>query len=273
MRSRTLQPQASGDETTVNHQETPRPAPSRWSLSDLGYFIAFSASWLLFSNFLTLAGYAALRPILGWHTPLPALRTNAYFAVISQTVFYGPLFGYIYYLVAVRYGLRFWTALNWGKLTRRRLLRFFLGGILLAFAAARAPALLPDKDSFPLRQFFTSPAAAYAVAAFAVLVAPFMEELIFRGVLFNIFERQVGVGFAILSTALLFAGFHVPEYWGAWNHLLLVSVAGGVFSLTRGVTRSLASSVILHLAYNATLMAALFFDTHHFHSFGAMAIF
>jgi len=273
MRSGALQPQTSGDEATVNRPETARPAPSPWSLLDLAYFIAFGASWLLFSSFLTLISYLALKSIVGWHTPLRALRTDAYFAVISQTVFYGPLFGYIYYLVAVRYGLRFWAALNWGKLTPRRLLRFFLGGILLALAAARAPALLPDKESFPLRQFFTSPAAAYAVAAFAVLVAPFMEELIFRGLLFKIFERQAGVGFAVVATALLFASFHVPEYWGAWNHLLLVSIAGGVFSLTRGLTGSLATSVILHLAYNATLMAALFIDTHHFHSFGTIAIF
>lgn len=245
-----------------------RPEPSPWSLADLGYFIVFVAAWLLTSNILTLSGYAALKPLLGWRTPIPALQTNAFFALAAQTVFYGPVFAYIYYLVAIKYRLSFWTGLKWGKLTPQRLVRFFLGGILLALVAIRAPAVLPDKDTFPLKQLFSSPAAAYAVATFAVMVAPFMEELVFRGVLFAVFERQVGLWFAIVSSAALFAGFHVPEYWGAWNHLLLVSAAGVLFSLARGMTGSLAPSVILHLAYNASLMTALFFDTEHFHSFG-----
>ncbi len=146
------------------------------------------------------------------------------------------------------------------------------GGIALALVAEHMPTLVPDKDMFPLQELFSSTAAAYALAVFAVVVAPFMEELIFRGVLFNVFERQVGLGFATAITALLFAGFHVPEYWGAWNHLLLVSLAGGVFSLARGITGSLAPSVLIHLGYNASVMTALFFETHHFHSWGALIV-
>lgn len=248
----------------------PRPAPSPWSLTDLGFFAAFVLAWLLISNLLTLSAYAALKTVLGWRTPPAALQNNAFFALTAQMIFYGPVLGYIYHLVVVRYRLRFWTALQWGKLTPQQTLRLFLGGVLLAFAAAYMPPLLPDKETFPLRQLFSSPAAAYGVAAFAILVAPFMEEVIFRGVLFVIFERQAGVWFAIVGTAGLFAVFHVPEYWGAWNHLLLVSLAGVAFSLARGLTSSLASSVVLHAAYNASLMTALFFDTRHFHSFGIM---
>jgi membrane protease YdiL (CAAX protease family) len=203
---------------------------------------------------------------------VPLIQKNPIFALIGQTVFYAPVLGYIYALVTVKYQLPFWKAFNSGKLTGRRLLRFVAGGIVLALVAEHMPTLVPDKDMFPLQELFSSTAAAYALAVFAVVVAPFMEELIFRGVLFNVFERQVGLGFAIAITALLFAGFHVPEYWGAWNHLLLVSLAGGVFSLARGITGSLAPSVLIHLGYNASVMTALFFETHHFHSWGALIV-
>jgi membrane protease YdiL (CAAX protease family) len=46
-----------------------------------------------------------------------------------------------------------------------------------------------------------------------------------------------------------------------------------VFSLARGLTGSLAPSVILHLAYNTGLMVAFFFETHQFRAFAAATLF
>jgi hypothetical protein len=111
---------------------------------------------------------------------------------------------------------------------------------------------------------FTSPAAGYAIGAYAILMAPWAEEVIFRGFLFGIFERRASLWFAIVVTALLFGGLHVPEYWGAWNHIILISLVGLTFSMVRGLTGSLAPSVILHLAYNTSLIAGLFFQTQGF---------
>ncbi len=240
------------------------PAATPWRLRDLGFFLAFATPALLGSNLLLLIAYAALKPLMGWHTPPQALPGNAFFLVTLQLVFQGLLFAYVYLLVVVHYRQPFWPTVRWRNPTAHQTLRFFLGGILLALAVRHAPTLLPDVETFPLERLFSSPAAAYAVAGFAVLVAPFMEELIFRGVLFSVFERLVGLRFAIASTALLFAGLHVPEYWRAWNHVLLILLVGVVFSVARGLTGSLAPSVILHLAYNASLMTALFFESHHF---------
>jgi len=97
-----------------------------------------------------------------------------------------------------------------------------------------------------------------------------MEELIFRGFFFSIFERQVGLLFAIVATAVLFAIPHIPEYRGAWNHLLLVFLAGLIFSLARGLTGSLTPSILLHFAYNLSLMTGLFFATQHFRHLGSL---
>jgi hypothetical protein len=140
--------------------------------------------------------------------------------------------------------------------------------VLLSLLVQLAPPVLPDREDFPLLRLFSSPEAAYALTAFAVLIAPFMEELIFRGVLFRFFENLVGVRFAVAGTAILFAGLHVPEYWGAWNHVLLILLVGVAFSLARGLTGSLAPSVVLHVAYNAGLMVAFFFETNQFRALG-----
>jgi membrane protease YdiL (CAAX protease family) len=71
-------------------------------------------------------------------------------------------------------------------------------------------------------------------------------------------------------TAILFGGLHVPEYWGAWNHMLLIFFVGLVFSLARGMSGSLAPSVFLHVGYNASMMIALFISTQHFQNLNAL---
>lgn len=244
-------------------------SPKLWSPRDLVLFLVVSALLLVVvSPLLMYAAYATLRPVFGWRTPVRALSNNPFFLLVVQAVFHALVLGYVYSLIAVNYRQPFWAALGWRRLAPRQAMLFFLGGTLLCLAVQLAPPILPDREDFPLLRLFTSPQAAYAIAAFAILVAPLMEELIFRGVLFRFFEFQVGVRFAILGTAVLFAGMHVPQYWGAWNHLLLVALAGVAFSLARGLTGSLAPSVVLHVAYNAGLMVAFFCETNQFRALG-----
>jgi len=254
-------------------QLVPPPGPKLWSWRDLILFLASAGLAQVAANLLVLAGYLGLQPALGWQTPPQALRHNTFFLLVLQVVFYGLVVGYVYLLVVAGYRQPFWAALRWHKPTTRHTLLFFLGGTLLCVVVVLAPRVLPDREDFPLLRLFSSPPAAYALAAFAVFLAPFMEELIFRGVLFRFFENLVGIRFAVVSTAVLFAGLHLPEYWGAWNHVLLISLVGVVFSLARGLTGSLAPSVILHIAYNTGLMVAFFFETHQFRALGGAALF
>jgi hypothetical protein len=185
-------------------------------------------------------------------------------------VFYGLTIGCIYILVTVNLKQPFWLALRWHRITAGKLLACLAGGALMTVAVALFPSLLPDSSQFPLENLFSSRAAAYAVGAFAILVAPLMEEMIFRGVLFAIFESLAGLPFAVLVTALLFGGLHVPEYWGAWNHMFLIFLVGLVFSLVRGASGSLAPSVFLHMGYNGSMMLALFLSTEQFRNLHAL---
>ena len=231
-------------------------APSAWGARDLGFFVAFFLFAAIVFPALALAVYAALRPFMGWRARAEDLTTNPFFLVSIQSVSYALLLGYIYLLVVVKYRLRFWAGLKWRPPTAREAFEYVLGGVLLGVLIAHAPPLLPDREDFPLERLFSSPGAAYALAVFAIAVAPFLEELIFRGVLFAFFERLVGLRFAIAGTAALFAALHVPEYWGAWNHAFLILVVAVVLSITRGITGSLAPSVILHLTFNASMIVA-----------------
>jgi len=247
-----------------------RPPPRPWTLHDLLLFIAFVPIGLFAANILVLLGYALIQPTMHWRLAKQQLSADPFFLLALQTVFYGLMLAYIYVLVAVGHAQPFWSMLRWRRMTPGKTLGCLFGGALLTAAIALLPPLLPDASQFPLQNLFNSRAAGYAVGAFAILVAPFMEEMVFRGILFGIFESQVGLRFAILITAILFGGLHVPEYWGAWNHMFLIFLVGLVFSLARGMSGSLAPSVFLHVGYNASMMIALFLSTEHFRNLSAL---
>ncbi len=245
------------------HQES-----TLWSWTDLVVFLAFLVLAYLTANFLVVLGYVGLKSMPGGHTLPQDIQNGPILPLTIELLSYGLVLAFLYFLVVAYHRRPFWPSLSWRKPTARQALGYSLAGFLMAVGVQLAPTLLPDKQDFPLEKMFTSPLAAYSVAAFAILVAPFMEELVFRGVLFAVFERRVNLLFAIATTAVLFGAVHVPEYHGAWNHVLLLFVVGGIFSLTRGLTGSLTPSVILHVAYNLSLMAGFFFQTQHFRNFG-----
>lgn len=244
----------------------PAPGPVEWKGLDVLFFVLFSVVWLVLSQFLSLAGYAVLRPLMGWRTPASALAAseNAIFVVAAQLVFYAPVLAYIVLVVVLQYHQQFSVGIRWRWPSFRQGMRFLLAGVLLAMVVLAGSALLPDRKDFPMEKLFTSPSAVYAVGGLAVLVAPFMEELLFRGVLFSFFERLGGYRTAVPVTALLFAALHYPEYAGAWTHVFMILVVGLALSVARAATRSLVPSFLLHTAYNATFIGLLFIGTHGF---------
>jgi uncharacterized protein len=244
----------------------PAPQPVVWKGLDVLLFLLFSAIWLFLSQLLSLAGYAALRPLMGWRTPASALvlNENATFVVAAQLVFYAPVLLYIFLVVVLQYHQAFGVGIRWRWPSFRQGVRFLLAGLLLAMVVLAGSAILPDRKDFPMEKLFTSPSAVYAVGGLAVLVAPFMEELVFRGVLFSFFERLGGFRTAVPATAVLFAALHYPEYAGAWTHVFMILVVGLVLSVARAATGSLVPSFLLHTAYNATFIGLLFLGTHGF---------
>ncbi|MGD0578165.1 MAG: CPBP family glutamic-type intramembrane protease, partial [Bryobacteraceae bacterium] len=56
----------------------------------------------------------------------------------------------------------------------------------------------------------------------------------------------------ILSTSLLFAALHGPQYAWSWQHLLLLVLASAAFGVTRARWNSTGASTLVHAAYNMT---------------------
>ena len=68
--------------------------------------------------------------------------------------------------------------------------------------------------------------ALYTVAFLAVFTAPFVEEVIYRGILYSALQRTTGTVLAVVIVTLLFAAVHVPQYWGSPSTIMLLTTFG-----------------------------------------------
>jgi len=258
------------------HQPPPPPhdfAPSEiWRPRDLILFVAFIPFALVASKILLMIGYTALRPFAGWHAKVDVAQSNTLFLLFQQCVFYVLILEFFFVLARLLYQQPLWRSLGWKKPTWKEVGGYLAGGCGLALVASFGLWLLPDTQPFPLEKLFSSRTASFAVGAFAIFIAPVVEEVVFRGLLFAVVERTMGLPIAVVITALLFAGLHVPEYWHAWNHLLMILVVGFVFSTARGISGKLTPSTVLHIGYNSLIIVGVFISTQHFHNFSTLML-
>ena len=96
----------------------------------------------------------------------------------------------------------------------------------------------------------SSRAAAVTLAVLAVLTAPLVEEMIYRGLLYSAFRRALGQWAAVVIVTSMFAGLHVVQYWpnaGAISSITLLSLA---LTLIRARTGKLLPCFVVHLVFN-----------------------
>lgn len=97
-----------------------------------------------------------------------------------------------------------------------------------------------------------SPFSLICALASVILLAPLIEEFLFRGVLQTYFKKHLGVKAAILLSALAFAIFHFYRDQGVGNISLILSLLflGGFLGFIYERQASLWASIGLHMTFN-----------------------
>ncbi len=155
-----------------------------------------------------------------------------------------------------------WQAIRWNWPGHRWPVMVGVGFVTL-LALQGLERLLPLPKTSPFDQFFDRPLDAYAFAFLAIAFAPFMEELFFRGFLYPVLARRVGMTVAIFLTASIFAFIHVFEY-KAWGPVLIIFLVGVVLTLVRAKMKSVGASFIVHSVYNGVPVVAAIIASHGF---------
>ncbi|HYY68687.1 MAG TPA: type II CAAX endopeptidase family protein [Terriglobales bacterium] len=184
--------------------------------------------------------------------------------LLAQFLAYVTVLLFMHERVVRRYRRHFAEAVHWHWPRENRWLAYLLGGMALAVVVQLVSALLPIPKTLPIDKYFQTRDAAYMMSLFGISMAPLVEELFFRGFLFPVLARRLGVTMGIVLTAFGFALVHASQLASAWAPLLVLFLVGLVFTTVRVVTRNVAPGFLMHVGYNFMLFALLYFATDHF---------
>jgi CAAX protease family protein len=145
---------------------------------------------------------------------------------------------------------------NWGA--------YLLAGIVLELCLVPFAYLLPMPKHAPIDDFFRTARDAYVLSLFGVLFAPLFEELFFRGFFYPALARRLGMIPSILTTALAFASIHASQLKYSWGPVLVIFLVGVALTTVRAIKKSLAATVLMHMAYNGTIFIAAYIATSGF---------
>jgi membrane protease YdiL (CAAX protease family) len=97
------------------------------------------------------------------------------------------------------------------------------------------------------------------LAAIAVVAAPLVEELFFRGLILSALRSRMSAVPAVAVQAVVFGGYHAaPVYgWGNIGLVLVLAVVGAVFGAAAHLTRRLGASIVAHAVLNGVVFVVL----------------
>jgi membrane protease YdiL (CAAX protease family) len=219
-----------------------------------------------------------------------AIHSMAY-AVGTMAVWYVAAFAPAVAIFPSLWGKSLLAGLQWNAATVRRrwplLIATGSGCFLLALAAK---ALLHFPDHSLISDLLRTPQAVWIMFAFAVTVAPFCEEIMFRGFLlpalstaFDWIPERLGkrpapplldnghpqwsmpamIGASVVTSAI-FALFHLSQDGNALGPMVLIFAVSLILCAVRLGMRSLAASALTHAAYNFTLFLVMAIGTRGF---------
>jgi len=124
---------------------------------------------------------------------------------------------------------------------------------LMLFQLLKIPA--KPMPVVTLLQYQNDPFALGLIIILAVILAPVLEELLFRGIIYGFLRKKQSLGFSCLVTSLLFALMHTHIF--SFIPLFALGVA---FSLTYERTRNILIPIGLHAVHNGCMLILFFYS-------------
>lgn len=212
--------------------------------------------WMALALALNSQGNAASS-----NTPLPfnVDLTSAIVTVIFAAIIEGAFLIAPYFVARSIFSSRpaharlIFGSLGFHPASIRRASFYIIGCMLLIFAANLLYSFiltsfhinLQTNDQVILARSAQAPLTTYATLFAAVFIAPFCEEIFFRGFVFPGLRRGMPLVAAIVASALLFAIAHVDP--GSFAVLFTIGLA---LAVVRWRTRSIWPGMILHMLNN-----------------------
>jgi hypothetical protein len=233
----------------------------------------------------------------GWSMDAQAAATNVQLIVATEVILYLITFAISLVVFPHFWNEGFFAGLQWrGAVARERF--WFLAATALACTglAVFDQVLMPGPSNAPIEEMMRAPGAAWLMFAFGTTVAPFFEEMFFRGFLLPALctawdwtVEQIkhnpappldansapqwslpAMAVASVLTSIPFALLHVDQQGHALGPFLLLILVSLILCAVRLITKSLAASTLVHACYNFILFLAAMIASGGFRHFDKM---
>lgn len=251
----------SREELETNSQSPPvDPNNPSWGVGAalLVWFLSIVLMFVV--PLIFLVPYAAVKGLQSFD---PFGKTAILLQVISLFPTHLLTFGLVW-MVVTRFGKQsFWAAIGWGWARGFRLWSCIGLGTLLFVVGSVIAKLLGAEKPTQLEQIINSSLLArYMISFLAVCTAPFVEEFVYRGVLYAPLQRLAGVRGAVVIVLALFTIIHVPQYWPNVGVIAAVALLSIVLTVVRAYSGRLLPCIVIHLVFNGIQAVILIIEPH-----------
>ncbi len=185
----------------------------------------------------------------------------------------------------------YFMVLSWRAGAVQRRVPLLISAVLLCIALATLDSVFFSAPTdAPIDHVFKMKGAPWLLFVFGITVAPFFEEMAFRGYMLPAFATAydwtrekilklvprplsadgtpqwsfAAMVAASLLTSILFSLMHAPQNAGSIGSIALLIGVSLVLCAVRLITRSLAASTFVHAAYNFVIFGIMILYTHGF---------
>lgn len=150
------------------------------------------------------------------------------------------------------------------RISKVEILRYSAAGALMGGAVAFLTYVYPHTGAThsPAEIFLTNGFGVRALwAVTAIVVAPMVEEYVFRGFILSAAANKVGVPAAIFASAAAFLAMHLPQVDAYWVAIVSIGALGIFCGVARFISQSLLAPIVLHASYNAVGVLGVFLQS------------
>src|SRR5580658_337033 len=247
-----------------------------WGWLDLLLLVIVAIAGTFVLSMFVVVGFMLFG--VSFHQLQNSISEKSLLLIINQALLSVVLLVYLSAQMRLRFGVPFWRTVGWRPLQTGQTPRpvaylgFVLSGFLLAILVSLGSSAFHTKTQLPIEQFFQDRLSALLLMSLGVLVAPVLEETVFRGYIYPVAARSFGVTGGILFTGTIFGLLHASQLWGGWGQIALLVVVGIFFTYARAATHTVVASYLMHVSYNSFLFLALAIGSHGFRHFPGSAI-
>lgn len=160
-------------------------------------------------------------------------------------------------VLAKQWAQRDWAVadgVGWRKPESAQLLHAIVVGVIgggLVYVCTLWVPMDRPVDQTVFAKFLASGATGLVLfAVMALLIAPIVEEIVFRGFMLGAFTRRWGKGAALLVTVLIFGAIHLPQTWYYWPAIAGTFGLGVITAWMRLRSGSVLPAIATHFCYN-----------------------